>query len=133
MGPFTLPQACKMLPLVKSIAAELIERRADRDQATKLKRHLEESCSPEGLEGAIHELANQIEGHDAALTKARLELEALGLTVLRMSPLTIHFPGRAELKSVVFCWMEGDESIEHGHLIGEEKQPRRPLQIRTPR
>ncbi len=131
MTCFTLNQANDLLPLVKAIASELVERRAERLRALKVKEELEACRSPEGLGRAINDLESDIVHHDCALVDGRKELEHLGLTVLRMNPLTVHFPGRAPSpQAVVFCWMEGDSSIDHGHPEGEEDKPRRPLRVR---
>ncbi|MEZ5963296.1 MAG: DUF2203 family protein [Planctomycetota bacterium] len=130
MESFSLNQALDILPLVKAVAAELVERRTERLRALKVKEELERSTSPEGLGQAIADLEMEVRGHDDALARGRQELERLGLTVLRMHPLTIHFPGRATPKSVVFCWMEGENGIDHGHLAGEELGTRRPLLVR---
>lgn len=130
MESFTLNQALDILPLVKAIATELVERRTERLRVLRVKEELERSKSPEGLGVAIAELETEVRAHDDALARGRQELERLGLTVLRMHPLTIHFPGRATPQSVVFCWMEGDAGIDHGHLVGEEYGTRRPLLVR---
>jgi hypothetical protein len=130
MRSFSLSQANEILPLVKAIAAEIVERRTERQQVLRLKEELEAARSPEGLNQAISDLECEISQHDQAVADGRKELEHLGLTVLRMNPLTIHFPGRAAPQTVVFCWMEGDTSIDHGHLVGEEDEPRRPLRVR---
>lgn len=131
MTVFTLNQANELLPLVKAIAAEIVERRTERLRALKVKEELESAHSPEGLEQAIGDLQSEIGHHDSALAEGRKELEHLGLTVLRMNPLTVHFPGRAAPpQSLVFCWMEGDANIDHGHGEGEEDKPRRPLRVR---
>ena len=42
---------------------------------------------------AVDDLDARIFEQDEALLLARRELEALGLTVLRINPLTVHFPG----------------------------------------
>lgn len=130
METFTLNQAIELLPLVKVISAELVERRCERQRVLKVKEELEAAHTPEGLSQAIHDLEMEIGVHDDALAHGRSELERLGLTVLRMHPLTIHFPGYARPQSVVFCWMEGDTGIDHGHVAGEEDEPRRPLRVR---
>jgi hypothetical protein len=31
----------------------------------------------------------------------------------------------------VFCWQSGEEGITHGHPVGEEEDPRRPLRLRS--
>ena len=81
MTCFTLNQANDLLPLVKVIAAELIERRTERQRALKVKEELEGSHSPEGLHQAIGDLDLDIGHHDGALAEGRKELEHLGLTL----------------------------------------------------
>lgn len=130
MPSFNLAEANGLLPLVKAIAAEVAERRGDRQRAVRLREQLEACHSPEGLVQALADLDAAIREHDDALDRSRRELAELGLSVLRMNPLTVHFPGRATPSEVVFCWMEGDADVDHGHLPGKEEEPRRPLRIR---
>jgi len=128
---FSLQEASSMLPLVKAIARELVERRALRWELLRTRRLLEESRSPEGLGQAMAELDSQIVGHNEAIDRAQAELEHLGLTILRTNPLTVHFPGQTKTGEVVFCWQEGEDSLCHGHPIGHEEDPRRPLKLRS--
>lgn len=127
---YTLSEANAILPLVKTIARELAERRGERQRVMRLREELEAAVTPEGLGEALAEADGELQGHTDAMRRAREELEGLGLSVLRVNPLTVHFPGRAP-SSVVFCWMEGDDVIGHGHPVGEEEEPRRPLQVRA--
>jgi hypothetical protein len=69
--------------------------------------------------------------HDEALFRCRKELETLGMTVLRMSPLTVHIPGYSRSGPVVFCWEEGEATVCFGHPVGEEEEQRRPLRLRA--
>ena len=128
---FSLQEASSMLPLVQSIARELVERRAQRWELVRSRRLLEESPSPEGLVQALSDLDAQILAHTEAIDGAQAELEHLGLTILRLNPLTIHFPGQTKTGEVVFCWQEGEESVCFGHPVGHEEDPRRPLKLRT--
>ena len=57
------------------------------------------------------------------------ELVHLDLSILRLNPVTVHIPGRSAGRPVVFCWQVGDTSIGHGHELGEENDPRRPLKV----
>lgn len=130
MPSFNLAEANGLLPLVKAISAEVAERRGERQGAVRLRDQLESSHSPEGLTQALADLDSTIRDHDDALERNRRELAQLGLTVLRMNPVTVHFQGRATPGQVVFCWMEGDHDIDHGHPLGEEEAPRRPLRLK---
>jgi hypothetical protein len=50
---------------------------------------------------------------------------------MRMNPVTIHFPGISRNDKLVFCWQEGEKTLCHGHAVGEEEDPRRPLRVRS--
>ncbi len=130
MPSFNLAQANGLLPLVKAIAAEMAERRSERQRAVRLRDQLEACHSPEGLTQALADLDSAIREHDDAIENGRRELVKLGLTVLRMNPVTVHFPGQPAPGQVVFCWIEGDHDIDHGHPAGKELDPRLPLRIR---
>lgn len=129
---YTLAQCNALLPLVRAVTKEIIERRQERRQLNRRRDELEQARSPEGLQTALADLDTAVYEQEEGVRKSRKELEALGLTVLRLHPLTVHFPGQTRLgESVVFCWQEGDESVTHGHAHGEEENPRRPLRLRT--
>jgi hypothetical protein len=128
---YTLPEANKMLPLVRAITAELIERRTQRRVLGRRREQLEAARTPEGLTTELAELDARIFEHDEAFTRCRNELEDLGLTVLRTNPLTVHFPGTSKAGPVVFCWQEGEATVCYGHPVGEEREQRRPLRLKT--
>ncbi|MBP8301171.1 MAG: DUF2203 family protein [Planctomycetes bacterium] len=50
---------------------------------------------------------------------------------MRTNPLTVHIPGQSKTGAVVFCWQEGEGAVCYGHPTGQEKEQRRPLQIRA--
>ena len=131
MAEFTLDQCSALLPLVGAIADEVVERRVEKHRLVRLRNQLESSTSPEGLTSSLAELNARIFELDTGLTQSVAELENLGLKLLRLNPLTIHFPGRTRNGEVVFCWQEGEGSVCHGHAIGEEEEPRRPLKVRV--
>ena len=131
MAHFTLDQCTALLPLVGAIADEIVERRSEKHRLVRLRDRLEEHESPEGLTSSLAELDARIYELDTGLTTATGEIEGLGLKLLRLNPLTIHFPGRTRNGEVVFCWQEGERSVCHGHAVGEEEEPRRPLKVRV--
>ncbi len=127
---FTLDEANSHLPLVRDIAAEIMERRKLRRRLTRQRERLEAAATPEGLTLALSDLDARIFEQDQGLERAQQELGDLGLVVLRTNPLTVHFPGETRNSQVVFCWQEGERSVCHGHAVGEEQEPRRPLKVR---
>jgi hypothetical protein len=128
---YTLPEANACLPLLRSIAAEVIERRELRRQLDREREQLESASTPEGLLLELAELDARICEQDEGLHLTRRELEDLGMTVLRSNPLTVHIPGNSKSGPVVFCWQEGESAVCFGHPVGEEKEQRRPLRLRA--
>jgi hypothetical protein len=128
---YTLPEANRVLQLVRAIAAELVDRRVARRALNREREGLERARTPEGLTQVLADLDARIYEHDEALFRCRKELEGLGMTVLRMSPLTVHIPGHSRSGPVVFCWEEGETAVCFGHPVGEEQEQRRPLRLRA--
>jgi hypothetical protein len=128
---YTLPEANQALRLVRAIAAEVVERRTARRALARQRDQLEAAVTPEGLRSELAELDARIWEHDEAMARCRKELDDLGMTVLRLSPLTVHMSGTSRRGEVVFCWEEGEGSVCFGHPIGEEKHQRRPLRVRA--
>lgn len=128
---YTLAEANQILPLLRAIAAELVERRSERKALRRQRELLEKATTPEGLRAELAELDARIWELEEALARCRREIEDLGMTLLRTSPLTVHIPGASNIGSVVFCWEEGEGSVCHGHAPGEETEPRRRLRVRA--
>lgn len=128
---YTLQEANQVLRLVRAIAVEVVERRTLRRALDRQRSQLEAAVTPEGLRGGLAELDARIWEHDEALARCRKELEDLGMTVLRMNPLTVHIPGQSRTGEVVFCWEEGESSVCFGHPVGDEQHQRRPLRVRA--
>ncbi|MBP8302475.1 MAG: DUF2203 family protein, partial [Planctomycetes bacterium] len=128
---YTLPEANQALTLVRAIASELLERRTERRALSQKRDQLEAAVTPEGLRSELADLDARIWEHDEALKRCSTELEDLGMTVLRTNPLTVHIPSQSKTGAVVFCWQEGEGAVCYGHPTGQEKEQRRPLQIRA--
>jgi hypothetical protein len=95
MLTYSLHEANDLLKLVRVIAAEMLERRSDRRRLARNREQLEVADTPEGLRKELAELDARIWEHDDVLRSCKIELEDLGLTVLRTNPLTVHIPGRS--------------------------------------
>ena len=80
---FTLDEANSHLPLVRAIAAEIMERRRLRRRLTRKRERLEAAATPEGLTLALSDLDARIFEQDQGLERAQQELGDLGLVVLR--------------------------------------------------
>ena len=130
MKRFTLDQCTGMLPIVKAIAAEMVERRRESQRLIRIRSGLQSALTPEGVRMALAEIEAQVVENIRGINHAGQELKDLGLSVLRQTPLTVHFPGRTRGDDVVFCWNEHEEAVCHGHAVGEEEEPRRPLKVK---
>ncbi len=128
---YSLANTDRMLPLIGVIANEITERRDARRGLIRLKEDIELANTPEGLAACVAELDAQIFEHDRALRAAQTELEDMDLRILRLTPLTLHIPGQTRQGPIVFCWQEGEMHVCHGHPVGEEEDPRRPLKVRS--
>jgi hypothetical protein len=128
---YTLAEAESMLPLLRSIAAEISERRDRRRELERQREEFEASPTPEGLTMAMAETDALMFEQSEGLRQALEELKDLNLTVLRLHPVTLHIPGTTVNGELVFCWQEGEDSVAHGHPIGQEQDPRRPLKVRV--
>ncbi len=129
--PYTLARANSLLPLVQAIVAEILERRSERRMLRKQIEGLENAQSPEGLCLSLSELDARLATAEEGTERARKELEGMGLVVMRMNPVTLHFPGISRDDKLVFCWQEGESKVCYGHAVGEEEDPRRPLRVRS--
>ncbi|GAB4145393.1 MAG: hypothetical protein Fur0037_13300 [Planctomycetota bacterium] len=126
-----IAEANAMVPLLEAIASEVVERRALRRKLQAERAALERASSPEGLSSALASLDARICDQDEGLQRARRELEQMGLTVLRIEPLTIHIQGQSRSGPVVFCWQEGEDHVCFGHEVGREEDARRPLRLKS--
>ena len=129
---YTLLEANAILPLVRAVGLEIVERQRVRRALLRQRDTLEESRSPEGFTMALADLDARIFEQEEGFRRSVKELQELGLSVLRLSPLTIHFHGRTRRGRVVFCWEEGEQAVCHGHPTGDEEEPRRPLRLQAP-
>lgn len=113
----TLAQCNAMLPLIRAIASELIERRQRFRALRSTRRELERSYSPEGLGVALADLETQILHEEDGILRVCEELTRHGLTVHRLSPLIVHFPGENG-SDAAYCWREDEEAVAVHHPGG---------------
>jgi hypothetical protein len=119
---------------LRSIGAEVRALRTERRELDRLVKELESEAdrsTSEGVESALTEAQFRQREVQWQLRRCEQETQALGLTVQSLNPFTVHIPGRTRSGELVFCWEEGERTIGHGHELGEENEPRRPLRIRS--
>ena len=114
---FRLQDCNRMLPLVRSVAHEIVDRRIEFKQVRAALAKLDAAHTPEGLTVAKADLeARLLELEDGMLT-ACTELKRAGIDVRRLSPLVVHFPGRNDNGPTVFCWKEGEAAVCCQHPV----------------
>ncbi len=128
---YSLQEANQVLPLVRAIAREFVERRVLRRTLHREREQLENARTPEGLRSELAEHDARISDQDDGMSFCRREIEDMGMSVLRTNPLTIHIPGQSRSGPVVFCWEEGEDTVCFGHPLGEEEEARRPLRLKA--
>ncbi|MEQ1633576.1 MAG: DUF2203 family protein, partial [Planctomycetota bacterium] len=90
---YTLAEANRILPLVRVIAKEYVERRNLRRTLHRDRENLENAVTPEGLRSELAELDARVAEQDEALSRCRREFEDMGMRVLQTNPLTLHIHG----------------------------------------
>ena len=113
---FTVQECNELLPLVRTIAAELIERREIYGILVRKQRELERAHTPEGLSAALANLDASIWEQEAGIMRAGREIASYGLTIQTLNPIVVHFPGVD--RDVVHCWREDEPRITHQHRRG---------------
>ncbi|MEM7199994.1 MAG: DUF2203 family protein [Planctomycetota bacterium] len=133
MHKFTLAQCNAILPLVRAVAGEIAERRRHRSSLLRERAALRKARTPEGLTEAVGVLDGQVCEEEDGIHRACRELQRYGLSVVRLNPLVVHFPGKAqkgdEVDDMVFCWQEDEPAVSHAHPQGQEQEPRFPLKL----
>lgn len=117
---FTIQECNDLLPLVRAIAAELIERREIYGILVRKQRKLEHSDTPEGLTSALASLDASVWDQENGILRACREIASHGLALQTLNPVVVHFPGVE--KDVVHCWREDEPRITHQHGRGDEAE-----------
>lgn len=122
-----LPTARQMLPLVRSIATDIVathhrlaELAVEQEALDDNRRVLDWTNRQRRY--AVHEELAQTEKH---LAGAVSELSALGLTLVDPRIGQVDFPTRINGRLAAFTWRLGEDGVSHWRYTGEES--RRPI------
>jgi hypothetical protein len=122
-----LPTARQMLPLVRSIVADIRSSRQAIDQLTpeqeRLDRHRRDLVWQERQRR--YQVSEEIAAAEKSLTTALTELNGLGVSLLDASSGEVDFPTRINGRPAAFTWRLGDDGVRHWHYSGEDA--RRPI------
>ncbi|HVH38627.1 MAG TPA: DUF2203 domain-containing protein [Gemmatimonadaceae bacterium] len=124
--PWTAERANRALPLVRRIAADLVQRYAewqslvgDFELASTRHSHADEAEATR-LAQEVQHAATEIEGFVRELTELGVEVKSLETGLL-------DFPGEMDGRPVLFCWMLGEPRVAHWHEVDAGFAGRQPL------
>jgi hypothetical protein len=126
---FTLEEAQKMLPLVKSIVRGIVEDHASLQQKTRelRKQRRESTENAANVRGVIRTLSEEVDELTARLNDAVAELEALGVEFKGYELGLVDFPARRGDEIVYLCWKYDEEGIAWWHSLESGYAGRQPL------
>jgi hypothetical protein len=136
-----LTTARRMLPLVKSIVADIVDTQnrmtrlaPERDALDDSRRALDWASRQRRY--AVHDELTQAE---TALTNAVTELDAIGVTLVDRNACLVDFPTRINGRQAAFSWRLGEDGVGHWRYAGEKSrrpiptdwQPGTPIRLRS--
>ncbi|MHC4818998.1 MAG: DUF2203 domain-containing protein [Planctomycetota bacterium] len=127
---FTLDEANRLVPLVRSIARDAVASyRATRDAIRALQRL---NARPAAPPADMERQERRIERHLEELRRLVAELDDLGCRLRDYERGAVDFPAAAldaQALFVVYCWALGDRRVTHWHSEDEGHESRRLLGV----
>ncbi|RUM59691.1 MAG: DUF2203 domain-containing protein [Persephonella sp.] len=123
---FTLKEAKAILPQVKLLVDEIVEKREMfYDKIEKYED--EENDRNDELE--LMYLKTEIVSLNQEINELIEIIESFGAYVKGLDPLLIDFPSLHNGKPIFLCWEEGEETIEYWHGIEEGYKGRKHISL----
>jgi hypothetical protein len=118
-----LPTAQQMLPLVRSIVADIVTSRQAIAKLTpeqeRLERHRRDLVWLERQRR--YQVKDEIAAAEKALTNALTELTGLGVNLVDDEAGEVDFPTKINGRPAAFTWKFGEEALHNWHYSGEEQ------------
>jgi hypothetical protein len=118
-----LTTARQMLPLVKSIMADIVTSRQAIAKLTpeqeRLDRHRRDLVWLE--RERRYQIGDELAAAEKILTRAVGELSGLGLNLVNDLAGEVDFPTKINGRAAAFTWRMGDEAVRHWHYQGEDQ------------
>lgn len=122
-----LPTVRQMLPLVKSIVADIVDRRTSLNrlhpEQESLERHRRDLAWQE--RARRYQIQEEIVATEGAYKQAVSELKDLGLALVDVNRGRVAFPTRINGRPAVFTWEPGEDSVAYWSY--EDEDMRRPI------
>ena len=130
---FTIAMANAMLPLVRSITADIVRLTHEFEQTQERLDYLNESRVTERSDDIYGKEVSSIEKlNDAKSENVKLcisELDDLGLSARHVAEGFVDFPAQRKNERVCLCWKLGEAEVKFWHLQNEECISRRPVDL----
>ncbi|HEV2960394.1 MAG TPA: DUF2203 domain-containing protein [Candidatus Angelobacter sp.] len=134
MKTFTLPEAQRLLPVLKSLLKRAMDGKQVIEQVEKELQELNHRILLSGgLFVDIPRVARRRAERDKAIqnTKdAMAEVEAIGVQIKDLDMGLLDFPCIVDDQVVLLCWKYGEEKIEFWHGLEEGFRGRKPIDER---
>jgi hypothetical protein len=116
-----------MLPLVKSIVRDIVDRRSELNklhpERDTLERHRRDLSW--GERARRYHIQDEIVAAEGAYKQAVSELRDLGLSLVDVASGRVAFPTRINGRPAVFTWEPGEDSVQYWGY--EDEDLRRPI------
>lgn len=127
---FTPSSATKMLPLVRRIAAEMLElTRVIASQREQLRGidQLPETMAQSEYRDEVSDIRGSLADDEKRLDDCRRELSSLGLESHVPFDGAIDFPTILNRRRVQLCWIPEDDRVEYWHEVGQSRHDRKKI------
>lgn len=122
-----LPTARKMLPLVQSIVADIVNFRRALNRLAPEQERLDRQRRDLAWQERQrrYQVADEIAAAEKAWATAVTELNGLGVALVDDEAGEVDFPTKVNGRSAAFSWLLGEDALKHWHYTDEEF--RRPI------
>ncbi len=130
---FTVEEANKMLPLVKAIAADVVELSRDvldrRQRLEFLKSNRGDVSAGDPYGDELEQMQRDIEKDEEKLMEYVGELRQLGVEPKTLTEGLLDFPAMMDGRLVYLCWKHGEEEVAYWHELEAGFSGRQPLAV----
>jgi hypothetical protein len=131
---FTVAEANRALPLIRSIAVDVVTEFARMREASRERRALEVEASVEsvgsagaGARARLDELKAEVNERSSRIDGYIRELEELGVDVKDLESGQVEFPSERHTRPIWLCWQVGETSVGQWRGENESFADRRPV------
>ncbi len=125
MKYFTLDEANNILPQIKLLVEEIVEKRTKLYEEMDKFENMDENGTDDILETMY--LKSSIKQLNKEITELIEIIESFGAMVKGLDPFLVDFPSEHKGNPILLCWKEGEEKIEFWHDLNSGFMGRKPI------